>query len=71
VSNYQTSREIFAYFNKHGTNVVPNDKRTLIVRVINTSDSSIQDSIIKATNSQNRMMPASLRMTDQIHRDIE
>src|SRR5262249_22404137 len=27
--------------------------------------------IIRATNSQNKMLPASLRMTDQIHRDIE
>jgi AIPR protein len=71
VNGLQTSREIFIYFNKHGGNAHTSDKRTLLVRVINTDDSSLQDSIIKATNSQNRMAPASLRMTDQIHRDIE
>jgi len=71
VNGLQTSREIFAYFNGKYSIVDPNDNRTLIVRVIQTADSSLQDQIIKATNSQNRMLPASLRMTDQIHRDIE
>ena len=71
VNGLQTSREIFVYFNKHGGSTDTNDKRTLLVRVLNTDDSSLQDSIIKATNSQNRMAPASLRMTGQVHRDIE
>jgi hypothetical protein len=71
VNGLQPSREIFAYFNSNSVNRDANDMRTLIVRVIQTADSSLQDLIIKATNSQNRMMPASLRMTDQIHRDIE
>jgi hypothetical protein len=71
VNGLQTSREIFVYFNKHGGNANTADKRTVPVRVINTDDSSLQDSINKATNSQNRMAPASLRMTDQVHRDIE
>jgi hypothetical protein len=39
--------------------------------VIETTDQKTQDRIIKATNSQNKMQAASLRMTDQIHRDIE
>ena len=71
VNGLQTSREIFIYFNKHGGNTNTGDKRTLLVRVINTDNFSLQDAIIKATNSQNRMAPASLRMTDQVHRDIE
>jgi hypothetical protein len=71
VNGLQTSREIFGYFNKSGVPVAENDTRTLLVRVIQTGDASLQDAIIKATNSQNRMLPASLRMTDQIHRDIE
>jgi hypothetical protein len=41
------------------------------VRVLVTDDLATQDKIIRATNSQNKMQPASLRMTDQIHRDIE
>ena len=46
-------------------------RRTVLVRVIETGDQTKQDRIIRATNSQNKMQPASLRMTDQIHRDIE
>jgi hypothetical protein len=68
VNGLQTSREIFAYFEK-----LPEatDARTVLVRVIQAADQDVQDSVIRATNSQNRMQPASLRMTDQIHRDIE
>ncbi len=47
------------------------DERTVLVRVIQTTDQPTKDLIIRATNSQNKMAPASLRMTDQIHRDIE
>jgi len=67
VNGLQTSRVIF-------TNVKPkgdDDERTVLVRVIETGDQATQDRIIRATNSQNKMLPASLRMTDQIHRDIE
>ena len=68
VNGLQTSRVIFAYFNSgHGAG----DKRTVLVRVIPTTVQATQDQIIKATNSQNKMQSASLRMTDQIHRDIE
>ena len=68
VNGLQTSRVIFAYFNERKDAV---DDRTVLIRVIQTSDQVVQDRIIRATNSQNRMQPASLRMTDQIHRDIE
>lgn len=66
VNGLQTSRVLF--------DTVPvdsDDTRTVLVRVIETTDQKTQDRIIKATNSQNRMQAASLRMTDQIHRDIE
>ncbi len=68
VNGLQTSREIFSYFAK---NTEATDSRTVLVRVIQISDQATQDRIIRATNSQNKMLPASLRMTDQIHRDIE
>ena len=42
-----------------------------MVRVIEADDSALQSQIIKATNSQNKMPPSQLRMTDQIHRNIE
>jgi hypothetical protein len=66
VNGLQTSRVIFDTI-APGTR----DDRTVLVRVIETTDQKTQDRIIKATNSQNKMQPASLRMTDQIHRDIE
>ena len=68
VNGLQTSREIFNHFS---TASERDDDRSVLVRVIETDDATVQDRIIKATNSQNRMMPAQLRMTDQIHRDIE
>ncbi len=68
VNGLQTSRVIFDYFTKNKSAV---DERTVLVRVIQAADQAIQDKIIRATNSQNKMAPASLRMTDPIHRDIE
>jgi hypothetical protein len=67
VNGLQTSRVIFDYFTKNKVA----DERTVLVRVIQTSDQPTQDRIIRATNSQNKMATASLRMTDPIHRDIE
>lgn len=68
VNGLQTSREIFNHFSK---SVEREDNRSVLVRVIETDDTNLQDKIINATNSQNRMMPSQLRMTDQIHRNIE
>lgn len=68
VNGLQTSRVIFAHVK---ANPDSNDDRSVLVRVIPTVDQATQDSIIQATNSQNKMTAASLRMTDQIHRDIE
>ncbi len=70
VNGLQTSRVIFKYFSDPKHNKL-DDKRSVLVRVISTADQALQDRIIRATNSQNKMLPASLRMTDQIHRDIE
>jgi hypothetical protein len=66
VNGLQTSRVIFDILPIDST-----DQRTVLVRVIETTDQKTQDRVIKATNSQNKMQPSSLRMTDQIHRDLE
>lgn len=71
VNGLQTSREIFAHFTAGKGKDDVTDKRTVLVRVIQTAEPDLQDMVIRATNSQNRMLPASLRMTDQIHRNIE
>lgn len=68
VNGLQTSREVFSYF--FGEKPA-DEKRSILVGVIETNDGEVRDLVIKATNSQNRMPPASLRMTDQIHRKIE
>lgn len=68
VNGLQTSREIFNYCNSADRS---NDLRCVLIRVVRITDSAIQDLVIKATNSQNQMAQSALRMTDQIHRDIE
>jgi hypothetical protein len=68
VNGLQTSREIYDYF----IQIKPqNENRNVLVRVIQTEDEDVYDKIVKATNSQNDMPPASLRATDRIHRQIE
>lgn len=68
VNGLQTSTEIFNYFTRS-----PNadDNRNLLVRVVVPVKAESRDRIIKATNSQTAVQPASLRATDKIHRDIE
>jgi hypothetical protein len=71
VNGLQTSREIYSYSVGESGKGIAKDTRTVLVRVIQTAEPKLQDKIIRATNSQNKMIPASLRMTDQVHRDIE
>lgn len=68
VNGLQTSTEIHNYFNTGNT---VGDQRTLLVRVIVPTAGESRDRIIKATNSQTYIPPASLRATDKIQRDIE
>ncbi len=68
VNGLQTSNEIFRYFSEANT---ANDDRNLLVRVIVPTKPESRDRVIKATNSQTSIPPASLRATDKIHRDIE
>lgn len=68
VNGLQTSTEIFNYFRCSNTE---GDERNLLVRVIVPREADSRDRIIKATNSQTYIPPASLRATDKIQRDIE
>jgi len=68
VNGLQTSTEIFNYFkNKRATS----DNRSILVRVIVTSDPASRDRIIQATNSQTAISAASLHATDKVQRNIE
>ena len=68
VNGLQTSHTIF---NHSKTSDLNSDKRTLLVRVIETSDPASMDAIIKATNSQTAIPKIWLHATEDIHRKIE
>ena len=68
VNGQQTSTEIYNYFQAAKS---AEDSRCVMVRVIVATEPASRDRIIKATNSQTSIPPASLRATDKIHRDIE
>ena len=68
VNGLQTSFEINKYFTE---NKIENDPRNILVRIIKVEDEISRLKIIKATNSQTNIPPASLRATDPIHRNIE
>ncbi|HBR82997.1 MAG TPA: hypothetical protein DD861_02155 [Erythrobacter sp.] len=68
INGLQTSSEILNFFDKD-----PNrrDSRQILVKVLPSTSSSARDRVIKATNSQTNVPPASLRASDSIHLDIE
>lgn len=68
VNGQQTSTEIFNYFQIIKPEV---EDRYVMTRVIVATNPVSRDKIIKATNSQTSIPPASLHATDKIHRDIE
>jgi hypothetical protein len=68
VNGLQTSFEINKYFTE---NKIENDYRNILVRIIKVDNEISRLKIIKATNSQTNIPPASLRATDPIHRNIE
>jgi AIPR protein len=68
VNGLQTSNQIFYYFSAGGKDEAG---RSVMIKVVSSEDDDIRDKIIKATNSQNPVQPATLRATDKIQRDIE
>ena len=68
VNGLQTSYEIVNHFKSIKD---ADEKRTVLVRIIETTDSRTMDEIIKATNSQTKIGSNSLHATEEIHRKIE
>ena len=68
INGLQTSTEILAFFDD---NVGHHDDRQVMVKIVQSTSSATRDKVIKATNSQTGVQPASLRATDAIQRDIE
>lgn len=72
VNGLQTSRIIHQYFHSLGASQrIEGHRRHLLVRVIEAEDETLSSTIIRATNSQNRMDRATLRATDVRQREIE
>ncbi len=67
VNGLQTSTQIAQHFDKTGGE----DNRKVMVKIVSLEEEESRDKIIKSTNSQNSIQPASLRATDKIQRDIE
>ncbi|MFC5423847.1 AIPR family protein [Bosea eneae] len=68
VNGLQTSTQIARHFDE---NPEKNDSRNVMIKIVSSENEEIRDKIIKATNSQNAVPPASLRATDKVQRDIE
>ena len=68
VNGLQTSTEVFNYFSKSD---LENEERKILAKVMVPTEDESGDRVIKATNSQTPVQPATLRATDKIHRDIE
>ena len=66
VNGLQTSYELHAFSQKK-----KDDKRSILVRVIQEKDAAKRDQIIKATNRQTSINASSLRATEEVHRRIE
>ncbi|ENR3646014.1 AIPR family protein [Salmonella enterica] len=69
VNGLQTSHEIYRHFSNSENS--QNDKRFILIRIICEENEDARDRIIRATNSQTAILPASLRSSDEIHRNIE
>ncbi|WP_244919808.1 AIPR family protein [Rhizobium grahamii] len=66
VNGLQTSTQIARHLHSQ-----LDDKRSVMVKIVSSEDEETRDKIIKATNSQNPIQPATLRATDKVQRDIE
>src|SRR3546814_687385 len=67
INGLQTSTEILTFF---GT-IDSNDTRQVLIKIVQSTSPETRDKVIKATNSQTGVQPASLRATDNIQRNIE
>jgi hypothetical protein len=67
VNGLQTSTQIAMHFDAPKEE----DDRSVMIKIVSSDDEEVRDKIIKATNSQNAVQPATLRATDKIQRDIE
>lgn len=70
VNGLQTSNEIFLHFSEN-PELLEQEKRNILLRIIVPNDENSRDRIILATNNQTTIPAVALRSTDPIHRQIE
>jgi hypothetical protein len=68
VNGLQTTESIYRYFASGGQD---KKDRSILIKIIVSSEEVIRDAITKATNNQTNVEPISLHATDKIQRDIE
>jgi hypothetical protein len=68
INGLQTSFEILNFFDEESDR---KDARHVMVKVLPSTSTAVRDRVIKATNSQTGVSPASLHASDKIQRDIE
>lgn len=72
VNGLQTSESIFNYFSGRITgSLVESDLRSVLIKILISSDKGTNDEIIYATNNQTNVNVTALRATDRIQMDIE
>jgi len=68
VNGLQTTETIYRHLEEQPS---PTDERMLLIKILVSTDPSVRDKIIRATNNQNAVELSSLHATDKIQRDIE
>lgn len=71
VNGLQTTNTIYNYLKNKDIRGEKSDNRAILIKIIVTTDSETIDRVIKATNFQTPIPPASLKATDPIQSDIE
>ncbi|MCL1463584.1 AIPR family protein [Argonema galeatum] len=69
VNGLQTTHTIFNYLK--AKNVEKDERRSILIKIVVTTEPETRDSVIKATNFQTPIPVASLKATEDIQRDIE
>lgn len=70
VNGLQTSREIFNYFQENPNNI-DSDSRNVLVRILKPESEESRDNIIFATNNQTNITQYALKVSENIHKQIE
>lgn len=72
VNGLQTSESIFNYFSGRVTgSPIDSDSRSVLIKILISSNKQINDKIIYATNNQTNVNMTALRATDKVQIDIE